>query len=249
MKKVIEQYLDIGAPKFGAELEFFVFSDRGAPHPIDNGGYFRSGLYGEIRKEAALLLNKMNINIGSDHHEVAPSQHEINLEYTDALTMADRIIIAKYIIKKVARKYGLYASFMPKPIENVNGNGMHVHISLWKNDENIFYDSTTKSLSQTARFYIGGLLHYAKDIQAALNQWINSYKRLQPDYEAPTYITWGYHDRGAYIRIPDAKTPQSTRIELRSPDPACNPYLAFALIHIAGIAGTVSYTHLTLPTN
>ncbi|MEM5777647.1 MAG: glutamine synthetase family protein [Candidatus Aenigmatarchaeota archaeon] len=239
LKNIIEKHKNKSILKCGAELEFFIFGNDKQPLHTDQGGYFRSGLYGEIRKEAQLILNEMGIKTEFDHHEVSPSQHEIDLTYTDALKMADNIILSKYIIKKIARKFGLYASFMPKPIAGINGSGMHLHMSLWKNNKNLFFDDNTKSLSDTAKSYIAGLIKYAKDIQPVLNQWINSYKRLCPGFEAPTYLVWGTKNRSAYIRVPEYQKgkEKSTRIELRSPDPACNPYLAISLIYEAGMQG------------
>jgi len=239
LKNIIEKYKDIGILKCGAELEFFIFENDKSPKHTDEGGYFRSGLYGEIRKEVQLTLNEMGIKTEFDHHEVAQSQHEINLTYSNALKMADEIILTKYIIKRIARKYGVYASFMPKPIAGINGNGMHLHLSLWKDGKNLFFDEEKQGLSKIARSYIAGLIKYGKDIQAALNQWINSYKRLYPGYEAPTYLVWGTKNRSAYIRVPEYQKGResATRIEIRSPDPACNPYLAIGLIHAAGIQG------------
>ena len=239
LKNIIEKYKDIGILKCGAELEFFIFENDKSPKHTDEGGYFRSGLYGEIRKEVQLTLNEMGIKTEFDHHEVAQSQHEINLTYSNALKMADEIILTKYIIKRIARKYGVYASFMPKPIAGINGNGMHLHLSLWKDGKNLFFDEEKQGLSKIAKSYIAGLIKYGKDIQAALNQWVNSYKRLYPGYEAPTYLVWGTKNRSAYIRVPEYQKGResATRIEIRSPDPACNPYLAIGLIHAAGIQG------------
>ena len=153
--------------------------------------------------------------------------------------MADSIILTKYVVKRIARKYGVYASFMPKPIDGINGNGMHLHLSLWKDGENLFFDREKQGLSDIAKSYIAGLIKYGKDIQAGLNQWINSYKRLYPGYEAPTYLVWGTKNRSAYVRVPEYQKGKelATRIEIRSPDPACNPYLALSLIHAAGIQG------------
>lgn len=239
LKNIIEKYKDIGILKCGAEIEFFIFEDDKSPLHTDEGGYFRSGLYGEIRKEAQLTLNEMGIQTEFDHHEVAQSQHEIDLTYTDALKMADEIILAKYVVKRIAKKYGVYASFMPKPITTINGNGMHLHLSLWKDERNLFFDKENQGLSDIARSYIAGLIKYGKEIQAGLNQWINSYKRLYPGYEAPTYLVWGTKNRSAYIRVPEYQKGKesATRIEIRSPDPACNPYLAISLIHAAGVQG------------
>ena len=239
LKEIVKKYKDIGTLKCGAEIEFFIFENDKSPNYTDEGGYFRSGLYGEIRKEAQLALNEMGIKTEFDHHEVASSQHEIDLTYSNALKMADSIILAKYVVKRIARKYGVYASFMPKPISGINGNGMHLHLSLWKDGKNLFFDEEKQGLSDIAKSYIAGLIKYGKDIQAALNQWINSYKRLYPGYEAPTYLVWGTKNRSAYIRVPEYQKGKesATRIEIRSPDPACNPYLALSLIHTAGIQG------------
>ena len=239
LKNTIEKSKNIGIPKCGAELEFFIFENDKNPKHTDKGGYFRSGLYGEIRKESQLVLSGMGIKTEFDHHEVAKSQHEIDLTYSDALKIADEIILTKYVVKKIARKYGFYASFMPKPITGINGNGMHLHFSLWKNSENLFFDREKQGLSDIAKSYIAGLIKYGKEIQAGLNQWINSYKRLYPGYEAPTYLVWGTKNRSAYVRVPEYQKGKesATRIEIRSPDPACNPYLAISLIHSAGIQG------------
>jgi glutamine synthetase len=239
LKNIIKKYEDIGVLKCGAELEFFIFTDSKTPSHTDEGGYFRSGAYGEIRKEAQIALEMIGIRTEFDHHEVAQSQHEIDLTYTDALRMADEIILTKYVVKKIAKVSGVHASFMPKPVATLNGNGMHMHLSLWKNNRNLFYDDRNKGLSDTAKSYIAGLIKYGREIQAGLNQWVNSYKRLIPGYEAPTYLVWGTKNRSAYIRIPEYQRGKesATRIEIRSPDPACNPYLALTLIHAAGVQG------------
>lgn len=239
LKNILKKYENIGTLKCGAEIEFFIFNENCYPKHTDEGGYFRSGLYGEIRKETQLALNELGIQTEFDHHEVAPSQHEIDLTYGDALKMADSVVLSKFITKRIARKYGLYASFMPKPIEEINGSGMHLHLSLWKNGRNLFFDEKKQNLSDMAKSYIAGLIKYGKEIQVALNQWINSYKRLYPGYEAPTYLVWGTKNRSAYIRVPEYQKgkEKATRIEIRSCDPACNPYLAIALIHAAGMQG------------
>ncbi len=239
LKSIIEKYEDIGTLKCGAELEFFIFDNDKKPTHTDKGGYFRSGMYGEIRKESQLVLNEMGIKTEFDHHEVAYSQHEIDLTYTNALKMADNIISTKYIVKKIAKEFKKYASFMPKPIATINGNGMHLHLSLWKDGKNIFFDEKKQGLSDIAKSYIAGLIKYGREIQAGLNQWVNSYKRLIPGYEAPTYLCWGTKNRSAYIRVPEYQKGKefATRIEIRSPDPGCNPYLALSLIHSAGIRG------------
>jgi len=239
LMNLLDKYKEYGTLKCGAELEFFVFKNSRAPSHTDAGGYFRSGNYGELRKGVQLALNEMGIKTEFDHHEVAQSQHEIDLMYDDALRTADKIILTKYVIKRMAKNFGVHATFMPKPIENINGSGMHIHISLWKDGKNIFYDPESHGLSETAKSYIAGIIKYGREIQAGLNQWINSYKRLMPGYEAPTYLCWGMKNRSAYIRVPEYQKGKenATRIEVRSPDPACNPYLALTLIHAAGIQG------------
>ncbi|MEM2605277.1 MAG: type I glutamate--ammonia ligase [Candidatus Pacearchaeota archaeon] len=228
----------------GPELEFFLFKadengnplvKEGKPILMDHGGYFKGGRFGEIRKEVQLILKKMQIIPEYDHHECAFSQHEIDFRFMNALKMADTLLLLKYVIKKVARKYGLFASFMPKPIQDINGSGMHINMSLFKEGKNLFYDEKNK-LSEIALHFLGGLIHRISEITSVLNQYVNSYKRLVPGYEAPCYITWAFKNRSDLIRIPAAKE-ETTRIELRSPDPACNPYLAFALILKAGLEG------------
>jgi len=236
--------------KVGPELEFFIFRDDTEAFVLDHGGYFFSGRHGEIRKEIQLLLEKMGIQTEYDHHEVAHGQHEIDLKYLSALEMADTCMIFRYMAKKVARMHNLYASFMPKPLDGQNGNGMHVHQSLWKNGKNIFFDSHSDYyLSKIARQYIAGLMFHAKEISAILCQWVNSYKRLIEGYEAPVYIAWGQRNRSAYIRVPEylLGKENATRIELRSPDPSCNPYLAFASMFMAGLKGIKNEYSLPSP--
>ncbi len=230
----------IDAFKCGPELEFFIFPSSEEPVPTDVGGYFFSGRYGEIRKEIQLLLHKMGIETEYDHHEAAHGQHEVDLRYRDALEMADTSMMFRYIVKKVCRMHGLYATFMPKPINGQNGSGMHVHQSLWKGDQNLFFDKKgAYCLSDMARHYTAGVMNHARDISAVLSQWINSYKRLIEGYEAPVYIAWGQKNRSAYIRVPEYQPgkEQATRIELRAADPACNIYLAFAVMLAAGLDG------------
>jgi glutamine synthetase len=224
----------------GPELEFFLFPNDREPVPLDQGGYFFAGRHGEVRKEIQILLMRMGIPSEYDHHEVAPSQHEIDLRYADALAMADIATIFRYIVKRVARMHGLYASFMPKPVNGMNGSGMHVHQSLWAGGTNSFFDAGHPYfLSETARFYIAGLITHAREISAVFSQWINSYKRLIEGYEAPVYIAWGQKNRSAYIRVPRYQPGRenATRIELRSPDPGCNVYLALSLMLGAGLQG------------
>ncbi|MFP4081471.1 MAG: glutamine synthetase family protein [Candidatus Aminicenantes bacterium] len=226
--------------KLGPELEFFIFSSNKEASPQDEGGYFFGGRHGGIRKEIQLLLENMGIESEYDHHEVAHGQHEIDLKYLSALEMADVCVLFRYMTKKVARMYDLYATFMPKPLNGQNGNGMHVHQSLWKNGKNIFFDKNDKyHLSSIAHQYMAGLMTHAREISAVLSQWVNSYKRLIEGYEAPVYIAWGQRNRSAYIRVPEYQQgkQQATRIELRCPDPSCNLYLAFATMMVAGMEG------------
>jgi glutamine synthetase len=224
----------------GPELEFFLFPNSREPVPMDAGGYFFAGRHGEIRKEIQLLLKHMGILSEYDHHEVAHGQHEIDLQYQGALEMADIGMLFRYMVKRIARMHGLYATFMPKPINGLNGSGMHVHQSLWANGKNAFFDGGgAYQLSDTARAYISGLMVHAREISAVFSQWINSYKRLIDGFEAPVYIAWGQRNRSAYIRVPRYQPgkEKATRIELRSPDPGCNIYLAFAVMLAAGLEG------------
>ena len=249
LKKTLEKTKNFGRLFAGAELEFFLFENENEPKLLDNGGYFYGGKWGEIRKISQLYLKEMGIDVEHDHHEVAPSQHEIDIKFGDALTMADSVILAKYVIKRVARKLGLFASFMPKPITKINGSGMHLHLSLWRNGKNLFFEKRGDFLSDLAKKYLTGLINYGQEIQILLNQWINSYKRLIPGYEAPVYLAWGRKNRSAYIRIPEYQLGEekSTRIELRSPDPACNIYLALAIIQATGIKGIKEHSKFPPP--
>ena len=249
LKKTLEKTKNFGRLFAGAELEFFLFENENEPKLLDNGGYFYGGKWGEIRKISQLYLKEMGIDVEHDHHEVAPSQHEIDIKFGDALTMADSVILAKYVIKRAARKLGLFASFMPKPITKINGSGMHLHLSLWRNGKNLFFEKRGDFLSDLAKKYLTGLINYGQEIQILLNQWINSYKRLIPGYEAPVYLAWGRKNRSAYIRIPKYQLGEekSTRIELRSPDPACNIYLALAIIQATGIKGIKEHSKFPPP--
>jgi glutamine synthetase len=226
--------------KCGPELEFFIFPSSEEPALTDVGGYFFSGRYGEIRKEIQLLLHRMGIATEFDHHEAAHSQHEIDLRYLSAVDMADTAMIFRYMVKKVCRMHGLYATFMPKPIDGQNGSGMHVHQSLWRGGKNLFFEKDGPyHLSVLARRYMAGLMTHAREISAVLSQWVNSYKRLIEGYEAPVYIAWGQRNRSAYIRVPEYQPgkERATRIELRAADPACNIYLTFAVMLAAGAEG------------
>ena len=193
-----------------------------------------------LRRETIFALQSMDIRVEYSHHEVAPSQHEIDLRFDEGLKMADKTMTYRLIVKDVARQNGVYATFMPKPIFGENGSGMHVHQSLFKGGRNAFHDPDDKyNLSDMAKHYIAGVLRHAPEITAVTNQWVNSYKRLVPGYEAPVYVSWARRNRSAMIRVPMYKPgkEEATRIEFRSPDPACNPYLAFAVMLGAGLEG------------
>ena len=250
LKKALNRTKRFGSLFVGPELEFFIFQDNTKPKLLDHGGYFYGGKWGEIRKAVQIYLSQMGVKTECDHHEVAPSQHEINLKYNDALNIADSITLTKYIIKRTTEKIGLFASFMPKPITKVNGSGMHLHLSLWEKDKNLFFRNKKNPLSILAKQYLTGLIKYGQEIQLVLNQWVNSYKRLIPGYEAPVYLAWGQKNRSAYIRIPQTHlkgAEKATRIEIRSPDPACNIYLALALIQTAGTEGIKENLKFSLP--
>ena len=227
----------------GPELEYFYFKDDKGTEVMDSGGYFDSrpiDLGSDLRRETIFALQDIGIQVEYSHHEVAPSQHEIDLRYDEGLRMADKTMTYRLVVKEVARKHGFYATFMPKPIFGENGSGMHVHQSIFKNDKNAFYDPNDKyHLSSMAKHYIAGLMRHAPEIAAVTNQWVNSYKRLVPGYEAPVYVSWARRNRSAMIRVPMYKPgkEKATRIEFRSPDPSCNPYLAFAVMLGAGMEG------------
>ncbi len=245
LKKELKKIGDMGYTYYvGPELEYFYFkSDKGKPETLDRGGYFdltTLDAASPLRRDTILYLESMGIGVEYSHHEVAPSQHEIDLRYTDALTMADNAMTYRMIVKEVATRNGVYATFMPKPIFGVNGSGMHTHQSLFKGDKNAFYDSNDKyNLSSIGKQFIAGLLKHSKEIVAITNQWVNSYKRLVPGYEAPVYISWARRNRSTLVRVPMYKPgkEKSTRVEFRCPDPACNPYLAFSLMLAAGMEG------------
>jgi len=194
----------------------------------------------DLRRETALALESMGVKIEYSHHEVAPSQHEIDMRYNDALSMADSAMTFRLTAKEIAMKHGVYATFMPKPLFGQNGSGMHVHHPCLKGKENAFFDSNDKyQLSQVAKGYIAGILNDAREISSVVAQWVNSYKRLVPGYEAPVYISWARRNRSTLVRVPMYKPGKAnaTRIEVRFPDPACNPYLAFAVMLAAGLKG------------
>ena len=244
LKKNLKRASDLGYTFYvGPELEYFYFKSPHSTECLDQGGYFDmipSDTATDLRKETVLTLQDMGIRVEYSHHEVAPSQHEIDMRYTDALTMADNIMTYRLVVKEVALRKGIHASFMPKPIFGVNGSGMHTHQSLFKGERNAFFDKNDKyHLSQIAKCYLAGLLKHAPEITLVNNQWVNSYKRLVPGYEAPVYISWAQRNRADLIRIPGYKPGKenATRIEFRSPDPACNPYLAFSAMLAAGLEG------------
>lgn len=221
---------------------------------MDRGGYFDQGstdLGTDMRRETVLMLEELGIPVEASHHEVAPSQHEIDLRHTDALTMADTVMTYKLVVKEIAQRHDCYATFMPKPIATVNGSGMHIHQSLFEGGRNAFYDAEdTERLSSIGRHFIAGLLRHAREITAVTNQWVNSYKRLVPNFEAPVHVTWATVNRADLIRVPSFKQgrEESRRVELRSPDPACNPYLAFSVMLAAGLEGIEKQYELTDPT-
>jgi len=229
----------------GPELEFFYFADDQDTEVLDNGGYFDLtplDAASDLRRDTVLTLEKMGIPVEYSHHEVAPSQHEIDLRYCDATSMADNVMTYRLVVKEIALQNGVYATFMPKPIFGQNGSGMHVHQSLFSKDGNAFFDANDPegfNLSQVAKHYIAGLLKYAPEFTAVTNPLVNSYKRLVPGYEAPVYIAWARRNRSALVRVPMYKPGKenATRLELRSPDPSANPYLAFAAMLGAGLKG------------
>ena len=247
LRRALEKGRQKGFSFFVApEMEFFYLgsSDPRKPlEPLDSGSYFdlmAADLTSDLRKRTILTLEEMGIPVEYSQHEDAPSQHEIDLRYTDALTMADNVITFRLLVKEIAISRGVHASFMPKPFSDQQGSGMHTHVSLFEGDTNAFYDPTDEyGLSQVAKGFIAGVLAHSREITAVTNQWVNSYKRLVKGYEAPVYVSWARNNRSALIRVPVVKKghPESTRIEYRAPDPACNPYLTYALLLTAGLRG------------
>ncbi|HVF85637.1 MAG TPA: glutamine synthetase family protein, partial [Abditibacteriaceae bacterium] len=249
LKKQLKAAAEMGFTFYvGPEVEFFYF--RQAPEgqkqradALDAGGYFDLtplDVASGARRKSVLTLEKMDIGVESSHHEGAPSQHEIDLRYSDALTMADSLMTFRLVIKEVAHEDGYYATFMPKPSSDQNGSGMHINMSLFRGAQNVFYDENDPDhLSETARKYIAGLLRHARELTLFTNQWVNSYKRLVPGFEAPTRVTWAMRNRADLVRVPAFKPGREAgrRVEYRSPDPACNPYLVFALLLAAGLEG------------
>ncbi len=245
LKKALKRASDMGFEHFyvGPELEYFYFQSPDGTDVLDKSGYFdlnQLDAGSDIRRDTILTLEAMGIRIEYSHHEVAPSQHEIDMRFDDALKMADTVMTYRLVVKEIAQKYGVYATFMPKPIFGQNGSGMHTHQSLFKGNENVFFDANDKyHLSNTAKGYIAGQLKHAREMSCVFAQWTNSYKRLVPGYEAPVYIAWSERNRSALVRIPlyHPGKEQATRMELRCPDPACNPYLTFAILLHAGLDG------------
>ncbi|MDW7673334.1 MAG: type I glutamate--ammonia ligase [Bacillota bacterium] len=245
LKRVLQEAIDMGFElNMGPEGEFFLFhtDDRGTPTldihdkagyfdlaPIDNGE--------DARRDIVLTMKQMGFRIEASHHEVAPGQHEIDFKYDEALRTADKWVTFRDVVKNIAKQHKLYATFMPKPFAGENGSAMHCNQSLFKNGENIFYDPEREyKLSEEALYYMGGILQHAKGMTAIVNPIINSYKRLRPGYEAPIHIAWSNSNRSTLIRVPSRRG-KATRVELRSPDPVANPYLAFAVMLKAGLEG------------
>ena len=244
LRRNLQRATEMGYTYYVApEMEHFYFKSNKTTEPIDLEGYFDqldNSFSGELRNETVLALEEFGIPVGSTHHEASSSQHEIDLRHTDALTMADTVMTYRLVVKEIAKKYGCHATFMPKPITGVNGNGMHIHQSLFNGDNNSFYDPKDQVyLSKIARNFIAGLLKHAREITAVTNQWVNSYKRLVSGFEAPTHISWALVNRADLIRVPSYRMGNnfSRRIEYRAPDPACNPYLAFSVMLAAGLEG------------
>lgn len=250
LDRTVERARDAGYDDFvvAPELEFFLFrlnGDQPRPLPFDQGGYFDSGTNDPadaIKKQMMIALRKLGVETECVHHEVAPGQHEIDIHYGPALQTADNTMLVKQVVKAVAGQHGALATFMPKPLSGENGSGMHTHFSLWKGGKNLFYDPKGEPyhISVIGRHFIAGVLDHVREITAVLNPLVNSYKRIIPGYEAPVYISWASINRSALIRVPNVRAeaePTGRRAEIRSPDPSCNPYLAFALILAAGLDG------------
>ena len=248
LRRTLEKARESGFTFYAApELEWFYFDSptigADGPKPLDGGSYFEltvADKSSELRQRTVLTLEEMGIPVEYSQHEDSPSQHEIDLRHTDALSMADAVMTTRLIVKEIATQAGVHATFMPKPIAGMQGSGMHTHFSLFNEDTNAFYsDDDPFHLSAVGKGFIAGVLTHAREITAITNQWVNSYKRLVTGYEAPVYVSWARNNRSALIRVPHAKEgrPDPTRIEYRSPDPACNPYLMFAVVLAAGLRG------------
>ncbi len=256
LKKNLEKAAKLGFTyNVGPELEYFYFNNPNNTIILDKGGYFDLtplDVAQNVRNETVSALEDLGIIVEYSHHEVASSQHEIDLRYNDALTMADNVMTYRLVVKEIAQSKGLHATFMPKPVFGINGSGMHVHQSLFKGKKNAFFDAKgTYHLSEIGKSYTAGLLKHSQEICSITSQWVNSYKRLVPGYEAPVYICWAQMNRSALIRVPMYKPgkEKATRIEYRSPDPACNPYLAFSIMLAAGLEGIKNKYKLAAPAN
>ena len=255
LRRAVERARTMGYDHFyiGPELEFFYFKSGGGTEPLDRGGYFdltTLDAASDLRRDTVLALEAMGIHVEYSHHEVAPSQHEIDMRYDDALRMADNVMTYRTVVKEVAHRHGVYATFMPKPLAGENGSGMHTHQSLFRGEQNAFFDPEDEFLlSADAKAFIAGQLRHARELSCVFAQWVNSYKRLVPGYEAPVYIAWSRRNRSALIRVPmyHAGREGATRAELRSPDPACNPYLTFAAMLHAGLDGIEKGYELPAP--
>lgn len=244
LQRALRKAADMGFTfNVGPELEYYYLKDDASTQVLDHASYFdmtTRDVAVDLRKKTVRMLKEFGITVEYSHHEVGPSQHEIDLRYGEALGMADAVMTYRLVVKEVAQMNGVYATFMPKPIYGEAGSGMHVHQSLFRGDSNAFYDASDEfHLSAIGKSYIAGLLHHAPAFTAITNQWVNSYKRLVSGYEAPVHICWAHRNRSALVRVPMYKPgkEKATRIELRSPDPACNPYLAFAVMLAAGLDG------------
>ncbi len=244
LKRQLKKAADKGYTMFvGPELEFFYFKDSSGTEYLDHGGYFDLtplDVASDLRRDTIMALEQLGITVEYSHHEVAPSQHEIDLRYAEALQMADAAMTYRLTVKEIAMAHGVYATFMPKPVFGENGSGMHTHQSLFKGKKNVFFDAKDEyGLSAEGKSYIAGLLKHAPEFCSIIAQWVNSYKRLVPGYEAPVYVAWARRNRSALVRVPMYKPGKeaATRCELRCPDPACNPYLAFAVQLAAGLKG------------
>ncbi len=254
LKRTLSRLVDRGWTAYvGPEIEYFYFANDQETDVLDNSGYFDYGtmdIGAQLRKKTVAALEMMDVPVECSHHEVAPSQHEIDLKYQEALVMADFAQVYRFIVKEIAMENELYATFMPKPMFGENGSGMHCHMSIFDGKKNLFFDSSNEyNLSEIAQQFTAGVLKHVKAITLLCNQWVNSYKRLVPGYEAPVYVCWGRRNRSSLVRVPQYRLgkEQATRIELRSPDPAANPYLAFACMLAAGLDGIDNKLELSAP--
>ncbi|MGZ5291380.1 MAG: glutamine synthetase family protein [Actinomycetota bacterium] len=244
LKQAMERVRELGFTAYvGGELDFFLLAGPDDPTPVDTGSYFDLtplDSANDMRRSVLIYLEALGIPVKDSHHEDAASQHGVDLRHADALTIADSLMSFRLVVKEVARELGLYATFMPKPIEGSAGSGLHTHLSLFEGERNAFFDPTDEyHLSKVGRSFMAGLLAHAREITAITNQWVNSYKRLVPGFEAPTHVSWGARNRSTLVRVPLTKRGKesSCRIEYRAPDPACNPYLTLAVILAAGVEG------------